>query len=88
MNQSFFLFKVKSAKNIPGYYAECLHDAMKSQGTRDSDLIRLLVSRSEIDLQAIEKQYAEKYGKSLRDAVKSELSGDYEKLFLAIIDKY
>lgn len=78
---------VKSVKNRPAYYAEQLHEAMKGLGTKDNDLIRLLVLRSEIDLPAIKQQYKLLYGKSLYDAVKSELSGDYEKLFLALIGK-
>jgi annexin A7/11 len=60
---------------------------MKGLGTDDDDLIRLLVSRSESDLQNIKAIYAKMYGKSLYDAVKSELSGDYEKLFLTLIGK-
>ena len=35
----------------------------------------------------IKRAYQSLYGKSLYDAVKSELSGDYEKLFLALIGK-
>jgi len=72
---------------VSGYYAACLYEAMKGLGTDDDDLIRLLVSRSESDLQNIKAIYAKMYGKSLYDAVKSELSGDYEKLFLTLIGK-
>ena len=82
-----FLYLVKGARNVSAYYAECLYLAMKGLGTDDEDLIRLLVSRSEIDLPAIKTHYARMYGKSLYDAVKSELSGDYEKLFLTLIGK-
>ncbi len=35
----------------------------------------------------IKNQYKEHYGKNLYDAIKSELSGDYEKLFLGLIGK-
>lgn len=77
----------KSVRNKPAYFAEQLHEAMKGAGTKDEDLIRLLVIRSEYDLQDIKREYARLYGKSLYDAVKSELSGDYEKLFLALIGK-
>ena len=60
---------------------------MKGLGTKDEDLIRLLVCRAEVDLQQIKEEYKRLYGKSLYDAVKSELSGDYEKLFLTLIGK-
>lgn len=78
---------VKSAKNKTAFFAECLNEAMKGMGTKDEDLIRLLVSRSEIDLPQIKELYKNIYGKSLYDEVKSELSGDYEKLFLTLIGK-
>ena len=39
---------VKCARNRPEYFAERLHKAMAGIGTKDSDLIRLLVSRSEV----------------------------------------
>lgn len=78
---------VKSAKNKSAYYAECLHEAMAGVGTKDDDLIRILVTRSENDIQNIKAAYKAIYGKNLYDVVKSELSGDFEKLFLAIIGK-
>jgi hypothetical protein len=39
---------IKSAKDKPSYYAEALHDAMKGLGTNDDELIRILVTRSEV----------------------------------------
>lgn len=78
---------IKAARNKSAYYAEQLNNAMKGLGTKDDDLIRLLVSRAEVDLGEIKHYYKIMYGKSLYDAVKSELSGDYEKLFLTLIGK-
>ncbi|CAF0932991.1 unnamed protein product [Brachionus calyciflorus] len=77
---------IKSARNKPAYFAELLKNTMDGIGTRDEDLIRILVSRSEVDLSQIKKEYSKQNGKSLYDAVKSEISGDYEKLFLALIE--
>ncbi|CAF1014249.1 unnamed protein product [Brachionus calyciflorus] len=76
---------VKACKNRPAYYAEELFKAMKGIGTNDETLIRLIVSRAEIDLDRIKYEYEEMYGKSLYDAVKSETSGDYKKLLLSLI---
>lgn len=41
---------VKSARDKPSYYAESLHDAMKGFGTNDEELIRILVTRSEVSI--------------------------------------
>lgn len=76
---------MKAARNKPKYYAEQLYESMKGAGTRDDDLIRLLVTRAEVDLQQSKLEYYRLYGKPLYDVVKSELSGDYEKLFLTLI---
>lgn len=58
---------------------------MKGFGTDDSTLIRIIVSRSEIDLGTIKKEYSELYRKTLFDAVKKETSGDYKTALLALI---
>ena len=38
-------------------------------------------------MSGLKQAYHSLYGKSLYDAVKAELSGDYEKLFLQLIGK-
>ena len=43
---------------------------MAGLGTKDSHLIRLIVTRCEIDLQDIKVAFQEKYGQSLRDWIK------------------
>ena len=46
----FFLlcFEVKSVRNKSAYFAEKLFEAMEGTGTKEKDLIRLLISRSEV----------------------------------------
>ena len=61
-----------------GFFAELLNKSMKGIGTKDGDLIRILVSQSEICLGEVTKKYQEIYKKSLHDAVKGDLSGSYE----------
>uniref|UniRef100_A0A183D2C2 Annexin n=1 Tax=Gongylonema pulchrum TaxID=637853 RepID=A0A183D2C2_9BILA len=54
-------------------------------GTHDKDLIRIIVSRSEVDLALIRQQYEQSYGKSLVDAIRSECSGAYRDTLVAIV---
>ncbi|XP_063929999.1 annexin B9-like isoform X3 [Zophobas morio] len=80
-----FLAVVRSIKNQAAYFAKALNKSMKGLGTNDRDLIRLVVTRSEIDMGEIKREYAAKYGESLADAIKGDCSGDYKKCLLALI---
>ncbi|NP_861425.1 annexin A1c isoform X1 [Danio rerio] len=75
---------VKAAWNKPAYFAEKLQHAMKGLGTDDNTLIRIIVSRSEIDLLKIMQEYKRMYGKTLQEAIQSETKGDYEKILLVL----
>lgn len=76
---------VKCAHSVPEFFAERLHRSMEGLGTDNHTLIRIIVSRSEIDLAAIRDIYEEKYGKTLESRVKSDTSGAYKRLLKAII---
>lgn len=57
-------------QNRPNYFAERLHIAMKGLGTDDDALIRIIVSRCEIDLANIKYEYERAHSKTLLSAVK------------------
>ncbi|GFR74439.1 annexin [Elysia marginata] len=61
-----------------------LQKTMSGVGTDDSTLIRVIISRCEIDLVDIKKVFQEKEGKSLEDLITNETSGDYQRLLLAL----
>ncbi|KAK7100208.1 annexin B9-like [Littorina saxatilis] len=84
--QEGYLAIVESVKCKPRYFARRLHNCMAGFGTSDSDLIRVIVSRSEIDMEEIKQAYEEMYEKPLTEAVESECSGDYKRLLLAILN--
>ncbi|XP_056152574.1 annexin A11b [Lampris incognitus] len=75
---------VKCIKNTPAYFAERLHKAMQGAGTKDRTLIRIMVSRSEIDMLDIRPVYVRTYGKSLYTHISGDTSGDYQKLLLKL----
>lgn len=75
---------VKCATSKPAFFAEKLYDAMKGAGTRHKTLIRIMVSRSEVDMNDIKAYYQKKYGVSLCQAILDETKGDYEKILVAL----
>lgn len=50
-------------------------------------LIRIIVSRAEIDLYRIKKYYKQIYKKELVDEIKSETSREYCNLLVALVSK-
>ncbi|KAJ8013810.1 hypothetical protein DPEC_G00033650 [Dallia pectoralis] len=75
---------VKCIRNTPLYFAERLNKSMKGAGTKDKTLIRIMVTRSEVDMLDIREEYAKKYGKSLYTDISGDTSGDYKKLLLKL----
>ncbi|KAH0629851.1 hypothetical protein JD844_012277 [Phrynosoma platyrhinos] len=80
----FHLFEVMSVKNKQAFFAEKLYKSMKGAGTDDRTLIRIIVSRSEIDLLNIRREFWDLYDKSLYHMIEKDTSGDYCKALLAI----
>ncbi|NXS98853.1 ANXA4 protein, partial [Jacana jacana] len=75
---------VKCVRNKPAYFAERLYKSMKGLGTDDNTLIRVMVSRSEIDMLHIRREFLTMYGKSLYSFIKGDCSGDYRKVLLRL----
>lgn len=78
---------VECVQMAPHFFAGKLFKSMDGMGTDDKTLIRIIVSRSEIDLQNIKDEYEQMYNKTLISAVQSDTSGDYKKALCAIIGK-
>ncbi|XP_076020849.1 annexin A1a [Genypterus blacodes] len=75
---------VKCIGSRHGFFAEKLNLAMKGKGTRKPILTRIMVSRSEVDLQRIKAEYKKNYGKTLHQEILDDTKGDYEKILLAL----
>ncbi|XP_022089504.1 annexin A11-like [Acanthaster planci] len=67
------------------FFADQLYKAMKGAGTDEKHLIRIIVSRCEVDLAHIKVAYAASHGKPLADAIRGETSGDFRKVLLALV---
>ncbi|XP_065849969.1 annexin D5-like [Euphorbia lathyris] len=76
---------LQCSENPAKYFAKVLHKAMKGLGTNDSTLIRVIVTRTEIDMQYIKGEYLKKYKKTLNNAVHSETSGNYRTFLLSLL---
>ncbi|XP_067878950.1 annexin A2-like [Heterodontus francisci] len=79
-----FVALVQSIQNTPEYFADRLHSSMKSLGTDDKSLTRLLVSRCEVDLLSIRAEFRKKYGKSLYSTIRDDTKGDYQCALLGL----
>lgn len=75
---------VKCIENRSGYLAAALRDSMAGPGTNDRNLIRLVVSRSEVDLGSVKDEYFKMYNKTLEGDIQHDTSGDYKKVLLAL----
>ena len=68
------------------YFATRVNDAIKGWGTKDHLLMRILITRDEIDMPQIKQYYKQLYGKDMVQAVKNDISGDYQKLMIELCD--
>jgi annexin A7/11 len=76
---------IKCIRSRPSYFAELLQNSMKGLGTRDTDLIRLVVTRAEIDLRDIRDAYQHMYKTSLEKTIQGDCSGAYKDGLIALV---
>lgn len=69
-DNNFNVITVRSIKNKPEFFARQLHDSMEGMGTKDRVLIRIVVSRCEIDMEDIKRAFQHKYGQSLAEYIR------------------
>ena len=70
-----------------GYFAKRIREAVKGLGTNDSKLVRVIVSRSEIDLGRIKQAYQTMYGRDLLHDVRDDTSGYYREILTGLISR-
>jgi len=67
-------------ENRQSFFAKRIHDSFKGLGTHDKDLVRIFFSRLHVDMYEIADEFNKIYGKSLKEVLHSEISGDYRTL--------
>ncbi|XP_067852095.1 annexin A6 [Heptranchias perlo] len=82
--EKLMLAVVRCVRDTQEYFASRLFKAMKGMGTRDNTLIRIMISRSEIDMLDIREEFRKKYEKSLHNMIRSDTSGDYKRALLRL----
>ncbi|XP_062141243.1 annexin B10 [Drosophila sulfurigaster albostrigata] len=76
---------VECVQSPAAFFANRLYKAMNGAGTDDATLIRIIVCRSEIDLETIKQEFERIYNRTLHSAVVAETSGDYKRALTALL---
>ena len=75
---------VMSSINPSEYFARRVNYAVKGLGTKDTLLIRIIVTRSEIDMPQIIKEYKKVYNKDMIEDIEDDTSGDYKRILVKL----
>ena len=69
------------------YFARRLRESVQGIGTNDSRLVRVIVSRCEVDMPRIKQAYQRLYGRDLVSDVRSDTSGDYKRILTYLLTR-
>lgn len=69
MHLNFFFETDRGIVSLPSFFAKEIQEAFKGFSLKESKLTRIIVSRSEIDLQDIKEEFEHHYESSLEKAV-------------------
>lgn len=84
---SDFLLTIEGVFKSPAEYdADLLNKAMKGIGSDKNIITEVLCFRNQKRIGQIKEVYQEKYGKDLVAEIKSETSGDYQKICMNILE--
>lgn len=79
--------KICVALSLPlaTFEAESLHEAIAGVGTNEKTIIELLVGRSNSEMRILRETYQSMYRTTLESDLKSDLSGKFKRLVVALI---
>ncbi|KAJ8576367.1 hypothetical protein ON010_g2844 [Phytophthora cinnamomi] len=70
---------------LPETEAQILRDATKGMGTTESLIVQILSGRSNEEMNILKRTYFDMVGKDLAVTLNSELSGDFRKVVMAVL---
>ena len=73
--------------NPAEWFATRVRNAIEGPGTKDKQLIRIIVSRFEIDLREIKLAYYRLYNRDMVSDIRNDTSGDYKKILTQLCSK-
>ncbi|KAI5608096.1 annexin A6 [Silurus asotus] len=82
--ERLMLSVVECVRSRPMFFAKRLYKSMKGLGTDDNTLIRIMISRSEIDMLDIRECFRLRYEKSLYNMIQDDTSGEYKRTLLKL----
>ena len=73
--------------DLHGYFAMRIREAVRGLGTNNAKLVRVIVSRCEIDLPQIKDAYRKIYNRDLLKDVRDDTSGYYRQILTGLISR-
>ena len=73
--------------DLHGYFAMRIREAVRGLGTNNAKLVRVIVSRCEIDLPQIKDAYRKIYNRDLFNDVRQNTSGYYRQILTGLISR-
>ncbi|XP_061162834.1 annexin A6-like isoform X2 [Saccostrea echinata] len=80
-----YISLVSAIEDPVKFYAEKLFTSFGGLGTNEDNIVRIIVSRSEIDLRDIKVKFQQQNQKSLSAMLKADFPGDSKNVLLAIL---
>ncbi|KAM3171458.1 hypothetical protein ACTXT7_016581 [Hymenolepis weldensis] len=79
---------VKTAFKKEECIADFLHESMAGAGTKDEQLMRLVLAYAGDEMAEIKAIFLAKYKKSLEECIRGDASGNYRKFLITLVSKY
>ena len=86
-NKKFLTTILEALQDTPTFYAWRLRESVQGIGTNDSRLVRVIVSRCEVDMPKIKQAYQRVFSRDLVKDIRSDTSGNYKKILTHLLTR-